>query len=122
MSPAFSAESIKANESLIVGTVERFCETLKPEGGGWGRKWNMTQMSTYLGFDIMGALVFGCDFESVQEVGNRALAESVLPASMLMYWVRSLNRVFVSVDADEEVDILLTTGFLGPSIAANEAF
>lgn len=47
-------------------------------------------MTTWLGFDIMGALVFGSDFRSVQEEENRDLADSVLPASQLLYWVSYL--------------------------------
>lgn len=80
---------MKAGEANVIDIVERFCETIKPEDGGWGKMWNASIMSTYLGFDIMGAMVFGADFATVQEEGNRALAESVLPASMLMYWVRN---------------------------------
>lgn len=87
MSPAFSGESIKACESRITDIIERFCETLKPTTSTWGSKWNMCVMSTYLGFDIMGALVFGSDFKTVQESKNRDLAHSLLPASMLMNWV-----------------------------------
>jgi cytochrome P450 len=90
MTPAFSAESLKVNESRVLDIIERFCDTLEggEEGDGWGKKWNASEMSTYVGFDIMGALVFGSDFRSVQDVLNRPLANSVLPASMLMYWVR----------------------------------
>lgn len=87
MSPAFSAESLDSNESQITGIITRFCDTLTPKTAGWGPKWNASEMSTYLGFDIMGALVFGCDFRTVQDDENRDLANSVLPASMLMYWV-----------------------------------
>lgn len=87
MTPAFATESLKANESRVVAIIERFCESLKPEGDGWGKKWNAHQLSVYLGFDIMGALVFGSDFKSVQEEENRDLADSVLPAQKLLYWV-----------------------------------
>lgn len=87
MAPSFSADSLKANEHLVIQNIERFCETLKPAGTDWGTQWNMSDMSTYLGFDIMGALVFGSDFRTVQDEENRPLANSVLPASMLMYWV-----------------------------------
>jgi cytochrome P450 len=87
MGPAFSAESLSANEARVIDIVEKFCDTLTPKNGGWGKKWNASEMCTYLGFDIMGALVFGCEMRTVQEEGNRDLAESVLPASMLMYWV-----------------------------------
>lgn len=88
MSPAFSVESLGANESQVIGIITRFCDALTPKTAGWGTKWNASEMSTYLGFDIMGALVFGCDFGTVQNDENRDLANSVLPASMLMYWVR----------------------------------
>lgn len=88
MSIVFSADSIRDNESLVVDIVERLCETLKPHNSRWGPKWNMSEMSTYLGFDIMGALVFGCDFKSVKDETSKEMANSVLPASMLMYWVR----------------------------------
>jgi cytochrome P450 len=87
VSPVFSAESLNANESRIINVIERFCDTIKPITTGWGQKWNAAEMSTYLGFDIMGALVFGCDFRAVQEEKNRGLANSVLPATMVMYWV-----------------------------------
>jgi hypothetical protein len=87
MSSGFSVDSLNANESRVIDIIERFCETLKPTGAGWGTKWNASEASTYLGFDIMGMLVFGCDFRTVQDDKNRDLANSVLPASMLMYWV-----------------------------------
>ncbi|KAF2439979.1 benzoate 4-monooxygenase cytochrome P450 [Karstenula rhodostoma CBS 690.94] len=100
MAPAFSTESVKANEPLLINIIERFCESLKPEGDGWGAKWNAHQMGVYLGFDLMGALVFGSDFKSVQEEGNRDLADCVLPAQKLLYWlsylpVASLVRPFL---------------------------
>jgi cytochrome P450 len=58
MTPAFSAESLKVNESRVLDIIERFCDTLEggEEGDGWGKKWNASEMSTYVGFDIMGAL------------------------------------------------------------------
>lgn len=90
MSGVFSSESLKANEGKVIDIIERFCETIKPDGKGWGRKWDASVMCTYLGFDIMGKLVFGEDFGTVQEEAKRALAESVLPASRLMYWVSVL--------------------------------
>ncbi|KAF2465350.1 cytochrome P450 [Lindgomyces ingoldianus] len=96
VSPAFSDLSQRANETLIIDVIERFCETIRPrrrEGGdkgGWGEKWNASVLTTYLGFDIMGALVFGCDFRTVQEVGYRDLADSILPASKFLYWVSYL--------------------------------
>lgn len=88
LSPAFSPESMKTNEPVIIDVIERCCETVRPKEAGWGKSWNASQLSTFLGFDIMGALVFGCDFRTVQEEENRDLANSVLPASRFLYWVR----------------------------------
>jgi cytochrome P450 len=89
MSPAFSVESIKANESVAIDIIERVCETIKPATNGWGPKWNISEVTTYLGFDIMGGIVFGCDFRSVQEPENRDLANSIIAASRFLYWVRA---------------------------------
>jgi hypothetical protein len=101
MGPIFSPESLNANEQTVRGIVERFCETLRSfrqdckeeSNADWGEKWNASELSTYLGFDIMGALVFGSSFETVQKEMFRPLASSVLPASMLMYWVRVLSTL-----------------------------
>jgi cytochrome P450 len=120
MSPAFSAESLKANESSVIDIIDRFCETLKPKDGGWGEKWNASEMSTYLGFDIMGALVFGADFKTVQEEKNRDLADSVLPASMLMYWVCTTpSRRWICTDV---AGIVLTSGLLSPPTSTHQLF
>ncbi|KAI8932549.1 hypothetical protein NX059_010724 [Plenodomus lindquistii] len=44
----------------------------------------------------MGVLVFGCEFGSVQGgEKEREMAESVLPASMLMYWISYLPPAFL---------------------------
>ncbi|KAJ4299860.1 hypothetical protein N0V90_005106 [Kalmusia sp. IMI 367209] len=96
MSPAFSVESLRLNEPLVIDIIQRFCETLKPKGdGGWGEKWNATELSIYLGFDIMGALVFGSEFNTVQEEKNRDLANCVLPAQKLLYWLSYLPVAFL---------------------------
>ncbi|KAL5117146.1 hypothetical protein ACEQ8H_004971 [Pleosporales sp. CAS-2024a] len=96
LGPSFSTESLNANEPRVIEMIERFCDTIKPDTRGWGSKWDANEMSTYLGFDIMGALVFGCDFKTVQEDENRDLANSVLPASMLMNWVSYLPLAFLA--------------------------
>ena len=95
MSPAFSAESQKVNEPVIIDVIERFCETLKPSMDTWGATWNITEQTTYLGFDIMGGLVFGCDFRSVQEENNRDLANSVIAASRFLYWVCGFSQMLL---------------------------
>lgn len=89
VAPTLLGESIKVNESRILSIIERFCDTLGSNAeAGWGKRWDASEMSTYLGFDIMGAVIFGTEFRSVQEEENRRLADSVLSASMFLYWVR----------------------------------
>ena len=93
MGACFAGESLRGAEGRVGGVVGRFCETLagfgKSDGygDGWGKKWNASEMCTYLGFDIMGVLVFGSEFRCVQKEENRRLARAVLPASRMMYWV-----------------------------------
>ncbi|KAK3215661.1 hypothetical protein GRF29_8g724185 [Pseudopithomyces chartarum] len=96
MTPAFATASIKANEPLVIDVIQRFCEHLKPKDNGWGQKWNAHQFSVYLGFDIMGTLVFGKDFRSVQDEENRDLANCVLPAQTLLYWRHELSYLPVA--------------------------
>ncbi|KAH3960015.1 hypothetical protein HBH52_239380 [Parastagonospora nodorum] len=95
VSPSFSTESLNANERGVIDIIESFCDTIQPSTGGWGAKWNASEMSIYLGFDIMGALVLGCEFKTVQEENNRDLANSTLPAGMLMYWISYLPLAFL---------------------------
>lgn len=95
MSAGFAVDSLTANEPAIIDIIDRFCDTIQPSGNQWSSNWNASELSTYLGFDIMGALVFGVDFATVQETTNRDLANSVLPASMLMYWVSYLPLAFL---------------------------
>jgi cytochrome P450 len=118
ITPVFSTDSLRAGEGRVIEIIERFCETIKPKDGGWGEKWNASDMSTYLGFDIMGAMVFGAEFRTVQEEENRALAESVLPASMLMYWVRTVLERRYSCANDPGV--LPTSSFHRPATLADE--
>lgn len=121
VSPSFSAESLNANEKNVIGIIERFCSTVQPSTAGWGAKWNASEMSTYLGFDIMGALVFGCDFRTVQEEYNRNLANSVLPASMLMYWVCCLPSHYSDDCADRIPDLVSASSIPGPPASSNKS-
>ncbi|KAF2002146.1 benzoate 4-monooxygenase cytochrome P450 [Amniculicola lignicola CBS 123094] len=93
VTPIFAPESLKANEPVIIDTITKFCDTIKPPSNGWGTKRNGSVDATYLGFDIMGSLVFGHGFRSVQEEENRDLADSVLPASMFLYWISYIPLV-----------------------------
>ncbi|KAF2186670.1 benzoate 4-monooxygenase cytochrome P450 [Zopfia rhizophila CBS 207.26] len=96
MSPVFSDASQKVSEPLILGIIQRFCDTIKPHATEeWGTKWNMSVLATYLGFDIMGGLVFGCDFRSVDREENRDLANSILPAAKFLYWVSYLPMAWL---------------------------
>ncbi|KAF2119541.1 benzoate 4-monooxygenase cytochrome P450 [Lophiotrema nucula] len=90
LSVAFSAECQRLNEPVIIDLLDRFCHHIEPSSDGWGASWNGSEIATYLGFDIMGSLVFGTDFQTVQNVKNRDLANSVLPASMFLYWISYL--------------------------------
>jgi hypothetical protein len=122
VSPSFSADSLNANEKNVIGIIERFCNTMQPSTAGWAAKWNASEMSTYLGFDIMGALVFACDFRTVQEEENRDLANSVLPASMLMYWVCCLPSCYPGHCADLVPALVSTSGIPSPSAPSYKPF
>jgi hypothetical protein len=122
VSPSFSTESLNANERGVIDIIESFCNTIQPSTDGWGAKWNASEMSIYLGFDIMGALVLGCEFKTVQEKNNRDLANSTLPAGMLMYWVCCLLSHYLDDCADLVPDFVSASGISSPSAPTNEPF
>jgi cytochrome P450 len=95
MSPAFTVELQRANEPAIIEVIERLCDTLDPAGDDWGKNWNITNVATHLGFDLMSRVVFGCDIRSVQEEKYRGLADSILPAMQFLYWVYHPSHVCI---------------------------
>ena len=63
---------------------------------GWGKRWDMAKLATHLGFDLMGAVLFGCEFGTVQKEGEfREMAESIAPVQVFLYWV-SPNSSFLN--------------------------
>ncbi|KAF2263062.1 cytochrome P450 [Lojkania enalia] len=80
-SRALSAECKRMNEALIIGFIENFCRIIQQSDNKWGKKWNIAEMTTYLGFDVIGGIVFGCDFHTIQTKEKRNPASSELPAT-----------------------------------------
>jgi cytochrome P450 len=97
LSPAFAADLQKSNEPAMIEVIARFCETVKPTGDGWGKEWNMAELATRLGFDLMCRIVFGCDIRSVQEERCRDLAHSIYPAMKFLYWVCRFSQQCIPI-------------------------
>jgi hypothetical protein len=63
-------------ESFILPQVRTFCELLA-ESGQKGKTMNMSKMSNYMSFDIMGDLCFGKTFSMQTREDNRFVTELI---------------------------------------------
>jgi cytochrome P450 len=76
LSHAFSDKALRNMESFILPQVRTFCELLA-ESGQKGKTINMSKMSNYMSFDIMGDLCFGKTFSMQTREDNRFVTELI---------------------------------------------
>jgi len=76
LSHAFSDKAIRNMEAFILPQVRKFCELLA-ESGKKGIVNNISQMSNYMSFDIMGDLCFGKTFSMQTREDNRFVTELI---------------------------------------------
>jgi cytochrome P450 len=76
LSHAFSDKALRNMESFILPQVRTFCELLA-ESGQKGKTMNMSKMSNYMSFDIMGDLCFGKTFSMQTREDNRFVTELI---------------------------------------------
>lgn len=83
----FSASALSSAEPFIIGNVKKFCDLVKPKAGSeWSEKRDMSVWCTWLGFDIMGDLAFGKEFNCLEEDENRYISRAIISAAKYMYW------------------------------------
>ena len=84
----FSASALGSAEPFIISNVKKFCDLVKPKAGNeWSEKKDMSAWCTWLGFDIMGDLAFGKEFNCLEEDENRYISRAIMSANKYMYWV-----------------------------------
>lgn len=82
----FSANALSSAKPFIISNVKEFCDLVNPKtGSGWSEK-DMSAWCTWLGFDIMGDLAFGKEFNCLEEDENRYISRAIVSANKYMYW------------------------------------
>ncbi|KAH6679289.1 cytochrome P450 [Halenospora varia] len=71
-------ESKKYIEDVLLKYAEKFCGNIRKEcGEGWSKAFNVSKVTSYMSFDIMGEVCFGKAFEMMEREENRYLLEVV---------------------------------------------
>jgi hypothetical protein len=107
LSHAFSETAMKTMEKFILDKVRIFCRVL-PQGRldllgvqrqasgdakGWSAPQNMSDLSDYLAFDVMGELAFGKSFDMLESERNRFASTLVGRAAHRHLIVSSLTHL-----------------------------
>lgn len=75
LSTVFSEQVIRSAEKLVIKHVDRWCNLLLNNAdGNWSQPKNMTALSDYLMFDILGDLIYGRSFNT-KEPGDNPLRD-----------------------------------------------
>jgi cytochrome P450 len=90
---AFTTSAISSAETFILDNIRTWCKHLaegaKP--GEWTPEKNMADWCTYIGYDIMGDLVFGKRFDVMETNEHRFVPELMMGALQFLYpvWLPS---------------------------------
>jgi len=92
LNSAFSEKAIRSAEAFVVQHVDRWNELLVVgnDGESWTEAQNMSDLTDYLVFDIMGDLCFGKSFDLKEPGENplRHMPHTIADFMQLMYPVR----------------------------------
>jgi cytochrome P450 len=78
ISQALHGKSVKQIEEAVSKNVHKFCSILQGDNGGdWSSSVNMSEVTSYLSFDIMGEVCFGQTFGMQEHTENRYIVDIV---------------------------------------------
>ena len=91
---AFSDAALRSAETFIVENVRAWCKVLGSDGRyeGWSEPKNMSALSTWLNYDIMGDLVFGKRFNCIEGSSHRSVPEMMINSAAFIYPVSPCSR------------------------------
>ena len=96
---AFSESALNSAETFIHHNIDIWCKRLG-EGcsklGDWTAAKDMSDWCTYLGYDIMGDLMFGKRFNCVGSDEHRYVPQVMMESTKLIYIVRLFFLTFLS--------------------------
>jgi cytochrome P450 len=78
MSQALHGEALNCFEESINSNLDKLCATLiNGDGSNWSPAFNMSEIMSYLSFDIMGDVCFGRSFGMIERPENRYILQVV---------------------------------------------
>ncbi|KAK2790035.1 hypothetical protein FQN53_000690 [Emmonsiellopsis sp. PD_33] len=87
---ALSDNALKSAEEFIIDNVNIWCSRLAEgasKAGGWSSPKNMGDWATYLGYDIMGNLLFGKQFHCLDSDEHRYVPPLIINATKFVYLI-----------------------------------
>lgn len=92
---AFSESSLRSAETFVVENANDFCKIVgaHTESRHWSEPRNMSDLCTWLAYDLMGDLVFGKRFNCLTSPEHRYVPKLLMNASALVYPVLDLTRL-----------------------------
>lgn len=88
---AFSESALRSAEEFVHDNVNIFCQRLgegcEAKSGGWSTPKNMSDWCTYLGYDIMGDLMFGERFNCIGSDEHRYVPGVMMDTTKFLYIV-----------------------------------
>jgi cytochrome P450 len=111
ISQALHGEALNGFEGSINSNLDKLCATLiNGDGSNWSPAFNMSEIMSYLSFDIMGDVCFGRSFGMIEHPENRYIIQVVSDGAQCLNTVSyfRLGSAF-----EREGDITLTLRKLG---------
>lgn len=96
LSHAFSDSALRSAESFILENIVKWCNKIGPtEDREWSEKRNIGDWSNWLGYDIMGELAFGQQFDCLNSEQYRHLPTALTEGAKFQYWFSYVPFVWI---------------------------
>ena len=84
---AFSDSSLRSAETFVIENANDFCKVVRSDTGSgeWSKPRDMSDLCTWLAYDLMGDLVFGKRFNCLTSAEHRYVPKLLMSSSAFVY-------------------------------------
>ena len=84
---AFSDSALRSAETFVIENANDFCKVVGSDArsGEWTEPRNMSDLCTWLAYDLMGDLVFGTRFNCLTSPEHRYVPKLLMSSSAFVY-------------------------------------
>lgn len=84
----FTASALRSNEVYLIHTINTLCQVLAMDDGTeWSQPRNMRDYFAWFAYDVMGALVFGRQFDCLTDPTHRFVPKMIVTSGSFLYIV-----------------------------------